>query len=66
MVVLLVDAEQPQQMWRDLVWQRAGLALLKERAQVISLAQDSALPNIETLCQGIRVQEASLELKVGV
>ena len=54
-MVPLVDAKQSQEVGRDLVRGRACLLLLEQSVQVVSLAQDSALPYVKGLGERLQV-----------
>ena len=49
-VVALMNAEQPQQMGRDLARRRASFPLPVEGVEVVGLTQHGPLANVERLC----------------
>ena len=49
---------EPEEMRRDFVCSRACLPLTEEGVEIVRLAEDSPLSNVECLRQGFQVQQA--------
>ena len=62
----LVNAEQPEQVRRDVVGRRATIPLPEQGAQVVCLAEDRALSDVKTLRKGLQMQETSCQLEIGI
>ena len=54
-----MDPEEAKQVGWHLVSGGAALPFPKERVEVVRLAQDSALPDIERLAEGLQVNQTS-------
>ena len=65
-VETLVDPKEAEQVGWHLVSGGAALPFPKESVEVVRLAQDSALPDIERLAEGLQVNQTSCELQIRV
>jgi len=65
-MVSLMNAEQSQEVRRDLLGGRTGAALPKQRVEIIRLAEQRAFARVEALRNGLEVQQAARQLEVGV
>lgn len=66
MVKTLEDADRAQQVWRHLVGGCAALALPEEAVQVVRLAEDGPLLDVETPGQCSQVQESPCQLEIQI
>ena len=65
-VVTLVHAEQAEEVRGRGVAGGTALPLPERRIEVVALAQDGALADVERLGNRLKVDEASRKLKVGI